>query len=151
MIDRNELCRLIPHYGNMCLLERVMEWDNKTIICEATSHRDKSNPLCCDGVLSSVVGIEYGAQAMAVHGGLLNANDETVVRTSYLAAACDVKFKVDWLHDIEHPLTIKAERLMVDANGMIYQFSLYALSHMLVQGRLTVMMSKNRVSKVKKI
>lgn len=141
MIERDELCRRIPHSGSMCLLDRVLKWDSKRIICEAVSHRDKGNPLSCDGALSSVIAIEYGAQAMAVHGSLLAENDEIAGQASYLAAVHDVEFKVSWLHDIDHPLTIRAERLIGDAKGMIYQFSLYALSRLLVQGRVTVMMA----------
>ena len=126
MNERDERCRRIPHSGSMCLLDRVLEWDNKTIICEAVSHRDKGNPLSCDGALSSVVAIEYGAQATSVHGSLLGAKDERTGQASYLAAVRDVEFKVSWLHDIDHPLTVKAERLIDDANGIIYRFSLYA-------------------------
>lgn len=86
--------------------------------------------------------IEYGAQAMAVHGSLLSANDESTEQLSYLVAAHKVEFWVNWLPDIDQPLTIKAECLIGDANGMIYQFTLYALSRLLVQGRLAVMISQ---------
>jgi len=48
MIERDELCRRIPHSGSMCLLNRVLKWDSKGIVCEAVSHRDKGNPLSCD-------------------------------------------------------------------------------------------------------
>jgi len=142
MIKRDELCRRIPHSGNACLLNRVLEWDKKLIICEADSHQDKCNPLRGGGVLTSVAAIEYGAQAMAVHGSLLSAKDESTEQLFYLVAAHEVEFRVNWLHDINHPLTIRAERLIGDANGMIYQFTLYALSHLLVQGRLAVMISQ---------
>ncbi|GBE09276.1 hypothetical protein BMS3Abin11_02407 [bacterium BMS3Abin11] len=141
MIERDELCRRIPHGGSMCLLDRVLKWNNRRIICEAVSHRDKSNPLSCDGALSSVVAIEYGAQAMAIHGSMLAENNEIAGQASYLAAVHDVEFKVSWLHDIDHPVTIRAERLIGGAKGIIYQFSLHALSRLLVQGRVTVMMS----------
>ncbi len=77
---------------------------------------------------------------MAVHGSLLGSA-QTEEQTLYLAAVRDVQFEVNWIHDIEHPLTVRAERLMGDDNGMIYQFSVLALSRLLVHGRLTVMMS----------
>jgi predicted hotdog family 3-hydroxylacyl-ACP dehydratase len=77
---------------------------------------------------------------MAVHGSLLGSTpaEEQLL---YLAAVRDVQFELNWLHDIDHPLTVRAERLMADVHGMIYQFSVHALSRLLVHGRLTVMMS----------
>jgi predicted hotdog family 3-hydroxylacyl-ACP dehydratase len=143
MIEHDELCSLIPHTGDMCLLDRVIEWNNTEIVCETFSHQNSKNPLRCEEGLSSVTGIEYGGQAMAVHGSLLGskpAEDQLL----YLAAVRDVHFEVNWLHDIEQPLTVRAERLMADVNGMIYQFSILASSRLLVSGRLTVMMSAKK-------
>lgn len=143
MIEHNDLCDLIPHAGNMCLLDRVVEWNETEIVCEALSHQDSNNPLRCEQGLSSVTGIEYAGQAMAVHSSLSGATLEED-QSLYLAAVRDVQFKVDWLHDIDHPLTVRAERLMADDNGMIYQFSVHGLSRLLVFGRLTVMMSARK-------
>ncbi len=140
MIERDELCSLIPHSGSMCLLDRVIEWNDTEIVCETFSHQNSENPLRCEQGLSSVTGIEYGGQAMAVHGSLLGSA-QTEEQTLYLAAVRDVQFEVNWLHDIEQPLTVRAERLMADVNGMIYQFSVLVLSRLLVHGRLTVIMS----------
>jgi predicted hotdog family 3-hydroxylacyl-ACP dehydratase len=140
MIEHDELCSLIPHAGNMCLLDRVIEWNDTEIVCETFSHQNSKNPLRCEGGLSSVTGIEYGGQAMAVHGSLLGSVKKEG-QSLYLAAVRDVQFEVSWLHDINQPLTVRAERLMADVNGMIYQFSILTLSRLLVSGRLTVMMS----------
>jgi len=125
----------------MCLLDRVLEWDSRAISCETSSHLQSNNPLRSEEGLSSVAAIEYGAQAMAVHGSLLSSKHTTETQSSYLAAVRDVKFEVSWLHDIDHPLTVRAERLFGDSHGMIYTFSLHALTRLLVQGRLTVMSS----------
>ena len=141
MIEGDALSKLIPHGGKMCLLDKVIEWDNSTIHCETSSHLDSSHPLRRNEKLSSDAGIEYAAQAMAVHGSLLSAAPVTSAQQSYLAAVRDVKFEVNWLHDIDHPLTIRAERLMRDQHGFIYQFSLHAKSRLLLEGRITVMLS----------
>ena len=61
---------MIPHTGAMCLLDGVLQWDTSTIQCVSRSHRDAHNPLRIDGRLPTLCGIEYAAQAMAVHGGL---------------------------------------------------------------------------------
>ena len=55
----------------MCLLEGVSSWDERSIRCIAVSHRDPGNPLAADGHLGAACGVEYAAQAMAVHGALL--------------------------------------------------------------------------------
>jgi len=61
---------LVPHQGTMCLLERVIEWDDRRVVLETATHRSPSNPLRSNGRLRSLALCEYGAQAMAVHGGL---------------------------------------------------------------------------------
>jgi predicted hotdog family 3-hydroxylacyl-ACP dehydratase len=69
------ICARLPHAGRMCLLERLESWDGDSITCIATSHRDADNPLRRGGRLHAVAGVEYAAQAMALHGSLLSATD----------------------------------------------------------------------------
>ena len=72
MLDRAAIARRSPHQGRMCLLERVLDWDAAQIRCGAVSHRDAGNPLRAHDRLAAACGIEYAAQAMAVHGSLLS-------------------------------------------------------------------------------
>ena len=69
-IEVGRIRELLPHAGSMCLLERVVECDAKSIRCETRTQVDRANPLRRDGPLSSVCAIEYAAQAMALHGAL---------------------------------------------------------------------------------
>ena len=69
-MDRTQIATLIPHAGAMCLLDAVIAWDATTITCLASSHRTPTNPLAARGRLEVVCGVEYAAQAMAVHGAL---------------------------------------------------------------------------------
>ena len=55
----------------MCLLDCVETWDEERIHCRASSHRAMDNPLRVCERLGTACGIEYAAQAMAVHGALL--------------------------------------------------------------------------------
>ena len=55
----------------MCLLDEVVQWDERSIVCISNTHRDPANPLRRQGRLSAVHAFEYGAQTAAVHGGLL--------------------------------------------------------------------------------
>ena len=71
MLDHAWIAAHIPHHGSMCLLHAVSQWDERRIVCEALSHVDPDNPLRAQGRLGAANGVEYAAQAMAVHGGLL--------------------------------------------------------------------------------
>ena len=64
----------IPHKGRMCLLDAVLSWDATRIRCRSASHRTPDNPLRAHGRLGAACGIEYAAQAMAVHGALVAAS-----------------------------------------------------------------------------
>ena len=69
-INKAEIRTLIPHSGLMCLLDEVVQWDDRSIACVSNTHRDPANPLRRQGRLSAVHAFEYGAQAAAIHGGL---------------------------------------------------------------------------------
>ncbi|SCC92600.1 putative 3-hydroxylacyl-(Acyl carrier protein) dehydratase-like protein [Thiomonas sp. X19] len=74
-LDHAWIAAHIPHQGSMCLLDAVLRWDAQHIVCSATSHRDASNPLRQFDRLGAACGIEYAAQAMAVHGALVAEHD----------------------------------------------------------------------------
>ncbi|MGC0151711.1 hypothetical protein ACPRNU_04555 [Chromobacterium vaccinii] len=59
---------LVPHAGDMSLLDRVLFADDSSLIAEVTP---KSGQLFCrDGEIGSWVGVEYMAQAIAAWAGL---------------------------------------------------------------------------------
>jgi predicted hotdog family 3-hydroxylacyl-ACP dehydratase len=123
----------------MCLLEGVEAWDESSIVCIASSHRDADNPLRCADGLSALQGLEYGAQAMAVHGGLLLREQGEAMSEGYLAAVKNVMLHVDWLHDIELPLHVRAERLLAQGGQFLYEFSMLAGNTVIIEARATVM------------
>lgn len=137
-IGRDELCSLIPHSGTMCLLDEVLEWDEDSVVCQSRSHQRADNPLRCDNGISSLQAIEYGAQAMAVHGGLLARERGGEGKPGYLAALKKIDLKVDWIDGYEEPLTVKASRLMGDDAAMVYEFTVSAGEELLASGRTTV-------------
>ena len=143
-LDRAELCELIPHAGAMCLLETVLAWDSETIHCRAQSHRGRAHPLAHDGRLDALHLIEYGAQAMAVHGGLLARAAGSPARPGLLVAVRNVAFEVERIDDIEEALEIHARRLLASidgAGGWLYEFSASAGTRPLARGRIAVMNS----------
>ena len=123
--DRAWIAAHIPHQGTMCLLDRVDEWDAQRIRCTATSHRDAANPLRAHGRLGAACGIEYAAQAMAVHGAL-TSGQQSAPRSGYLASVRNAALHVGRLDDLDDDLAIEAQRLSGDANTVLYDFTLRA-------------------------
>lgn len=138
-IEQQELCGLIPHNGTMCLLETVEQWDEKRIVCTSRSHQSITNPLRSNDQLAAIHGVEYAAQAMAVHGGLLAREKGETSPGGFLAALRGVSLHVDRLDTIAAPLQIEAEELMRSGGSFIYQFTVQADGKPLLDGRLTVM------------
>jgi predicted hotdog family 3-hydroxylacyl-ACP dehydratase len=134
VLDHAWIAAHIPHQGNMCLLDRVEAWSAQDIVCLASSHRDPANPLRAEGRLGAANGIEYAAQAMAIHGALLAGSDEPP-RQGYLTSVRSVQVHVARLDDLAGELRIEAERLSGDGNHILYQFSLSHAGRCLIAGR----------------
>jgi predicted hotdog family 3-hydroxylacyl-ACP dehydratase len=123
LVTRERIAGLIPHSGAMCLLDGVVEWDANRIRCMSRSHRAMDNPLRTDGRLPAVCGVEYAAQAMAVHGGLTGKFGGRP-RAGYLASLRDVVCRRERLDDLEGDLLVEAEQVAGDGAHVIYRFRL---------------------------
>jgi len=123
-LTRAEIAGLIPHAGAMCLLDGVVSWDENRIRCVSRSHLDAGNPLRAGGQLPAVCGIEYAAQAMAVHGGLAGGA-RARPRAGYLASVRDMACRRERLDDLAGDLVVEAERMMGDGARVIYEFRLW--------------------------
>lgn len=138
LVDKETLCDLIPHAGTMCLLDEVLAWDEETIQCRTVSHQLADNPLRNADGLSSIMLLEYGAQAMAVHGGLLASAKGERINEGYLAALRDIKIEDTLVDNIAGPLQVEASMMMSQQGNMIYQFSVKTEDKLLATGRATV-------------
>ena len=139
MLDRTWIAAHIPHQGTMCLLDAVLAWTEDSIVCRATSHADPANPLRAEGRLGAATGIEYAAQAMAVHGALI-AGDDAEPRQGYLTSVRSVTLHVARLDDLPGALDVHAERLSGDGNHILYQFRLDHAGRCLLEGRAAVVL-----------
>src|SRR5713226_3903266 len=135
-MNKTEICRRIPHAGAMCLLHRVDRWDADTIVCSALSHRDADNPLRSQGRLHAVCGVEYAAQAMAVHGSLLYQAAHDKPSVGFLASVRDLRFFVGRLDQIKGALAIKAHKLNSVQGITVYQSEITAAGQNLLAGRI---------------
>jgi predicted hotdog family 3-hydroxylacyl-ACP dehydratase len=133
------IAQLIPHRGTMCILDRVQHYDAHHIRCHTKSHRNPENPLKENGRIHSVCGIEYAAQAMALHGAL-TSRPTSQPRSGRLAGVRMVEFHVSRLDDVQEDLVINASLLMGDVNNMVYEFNIDAGSQLLLKGKATVIL-----------
>ena len=143
MISREAIAAMIPHAGAMHLLDGVLSWDADRIRCLSRSHRDRQNPLRMDGRLSAVCGIEYAAQAMAVHG-VLAGNVGKRPRMGYLASLREVNCGRATLDDLEGDLIVAAERLMGEESHVIYSFEVSVGEVEVLRGRAAVVLEAGR-------
>jgi predicted hotdog family 3-hydroxylacyl-ACP dehydratase len=144
VIDRAGIEANIPHSGTMCLLDRVERWDTDSILCIASSHRNPDNPLRADGRLGVANGVEYAAQAMAVHGSLTGAVDKRP-KLGYLASVRALSLYRQFLDDLEDDLIIQAQRLAADGSRVAYNFSITCGNTKILEGRATVLLEMGKV------
>jgi predicted hotdog family 3-hydroxylacyl-ACP dehydratase len=136
-LGRDWIAAHLPHRGAMCLLDGVLEWDERHVVCRASSHRDAGNPLRIGQQLPAACGIEYGAQAMAVHGALLSRGP---LRPGLLASVRSVKLRAARLDDVGGLLRVSAERLSGEDNHILYGFSVASDAGELISGRAAVVL-----------
>lgn len=130
----------------MCLLDYVEAWDQQRIQCRASSHRAADNPLRAYGRLGAACGIEYAAQAMAVHGALLAPPDSTNARVGYLVSVRDTRLHVSRLDDIAADLLVEATCITRSKNNILYQFSVSAAGSLLLEGRAAVVLNADALT-----
>jgi len=131
---------LVPHAGAMCLLSRIVSANDREIVCAATSHRSPDNPLRRANRLAALHLAEYGAQAMAVHGGL--SDPAARERGGMLVAIRELALNVERLDEVHGELMIAATRLVANADGRIYSFTASGGGRELGSGRVSVMFER---------
>lgn len=141
-LDRSWIERHIPHQGDMCLLDEVLTWNPVRVQCRSTTHRNVANPLRAHDRLAAVCGIEYAAQAMAVHGALIASriisSSQSATVAGYLASVRNVSLYADRLDDIEDDLIATAELVTGDEHTVLYDFTVSAGERTLLAGRATI-------------
>lgn len=149
-LDHAAIAARIPHAGSMCLLDRVIAWDDDHIECASGSHRprpDKSHPLAAqDGRLPAVAAIEYAAQAMALHGRLIEERRgppqegaDASPRRGYLAGLRSVRLHRRWIPADCAELRVRVERFAGDEVQVLYDFNVYG-DGPIAQGRAAVIL-----------
>jgi predicted hotdog family 3-hydroxylacyl-ACP dehydratase len=140
-LDPAGIAQRVPHAGTMCLLDRLLAWDAHSLHCTATGHRAAEHPLRTASGLLVPAGIEYAAQAMALHGALVAPPDGTPT-PGFLASVRGVQAHVLRLDDLPGALHVHAERLAGDERQVLYAFTLRDdAGRELLTGRATVVLN----------
>ena len=140
MIGREEIQTLIPHQGAMCLWDEVVAWDATHIRLRTCSHRDPAHPLRRAERLHAVHLCEYGAQAMAVHGGLRAREGGGRARPGVLVALRGVSLQVERIDDLAGALVCEAMPLAEAADSQQYAFRIVHAEQVIAEGRAAVVL-----------
>ncbi len=140
MIGRDVILSLGPHQGDMCLWDEVLAWDARSIRLRAANHRDPAHPLRSKGQLRAVHLCEYGAQAMAVHGGLLARAAGGRAKPGLLVALRAVELHVARIDDLPADLTCDAEMLTDGDSSWQYAFRITHDAQLVADGRAAVVL-----------
>ncbi len=167
LLDHAAIAARIPHAGRMCLLDRVIAWDEDGIVCESDGHRtddrdrrrDGPHPLARDGALPATAAIEYAAQAMALHGALIGERAATAAGAAvdepaggfigrepargFLAGLRSVRLGCRWIPSSGPSLTIRARRFAGDSVQVLYDFDVEAAGP-IAAGRAGVILDAGR-------
>lgn len=93
MPDFPPVAELLPHRGRAVLLDRVLAHDARTTVC-AVDPAASVAFLDADGFVPASVGLEYMAQTIAAHGGLLARERGEPVRPGFFLGSRRIDFCV---------------------------------------------------------
>jgi predicted hotdog family 3-hydroxylacyl-ACP dehydratase len=139
------IASLLPHTGAMVMLESIDHFDDTRIVCTTTRHRAADNPMRIGGRLRALCGIEFAAQAMALHGAL-RRSPPSALRHGRVAAVRDVVVHCRYLDAVEGPLVVECRLEAAAGNAYAYVFTLNGRGRVLLRGAATVMMSEGELA-----
>ncbi|MCK4840945.1 MAG: hotdog family protein [Methylococcales bacterium] len=110
MIDI-DIAELLPHEGKMMLLDHVLEYDQESLVAEVIVANDG---LFGDGqTIPAWIGIEYMAQTVAAHGGMMRRLAGKPIDVGFLLGSrrynCNVSEFI-----VGTRLTVSVKRFMED-------------------------------------
>lgn len=104
---------LIPHSGDMVLLDRIADYDDHGLIAELVVRGD--GLLGNDKVVPAWAGIEYMAQAIAAYAGVVAIQANKPIRLGFLLGTRRYNSNVA-AFKVGSTLTIRVKKIMQDDN-----------------------------------
>lgn len=134
-MDRASIERFLPHSGAMVLLDSVVHWDAGHIVCCARPPT-ADHPLARGGSVPALAAAEYGAQAAAIHGFLLDR--PPTPRGGMLAKLSDVDLHASFFPADRGPLAVTSRLVSRADAGCLYDFEVTCSEQPVARGRLMV-------------
>ncbi len=106
------------------------------LLAQTYTHLNIDNPLKKNNKLKSIHGIEYAAQAMAVHGALLDKK----CQNGYIGSIRNVILNETYLPTHQSPLDIKVHPLMRSKQGFTYNFLVQCTNQLIISGKITIIL-----------
>lgn len=147
-LDEATIRSLLPHHGDMCLIDGLSQWSPEHATCQSSAHLRPAHPLAEDDRLGSATLIEVAAQAMALHGALLAGVGTSDVdkelsgapeKHGVLAGVRRVTLEGANIAAVSGPLSVQVSLTSGDANTALYEFVVSAGEQSLATGRATVL------------
>jgi predicted hotdog family 3-hydroxylacyl-ACP dehydratase len=135
----NDIAALLPHKGTAIMIERVLRWDDAGIVVATTLHRSPANPLRREARLAAVHLAEFGAQAMAIHGGLRERAAGRAMQPALLVSVRDLELARDYIDDLAGEIEITARVLMAGTTSWQYTFVATHHGQTIATGRVAAM------------
>lgn len=135
--DRDSICKILPHDGDMCLLSELLEVTEEKIICSSDTHHDLNNPLRVNTKLYMMAGIEYASQVIALHGQIERLTTDSKPIIGFLASIRDVQMQASLLDEEQGNLLIEATQQMRIDGAVTYGFAIRNRCGAIMAGRLT--------------
>lgn len=145
MIDI-EIADLLPHDGKIVLLDKVLDYDQQSLVA-ATVVRD-DGLFNTHSTVPAWIGIEYMAQAVAAHGGLMRHLKGMPINIGLLLGTRRYISNVSTL-PVGMYVTVKIERIMEDLGLGVYSCHIEG-DNITISAKLNVYLpdkSDNRVIK----
>lgn len=140
LLDRALILSLIPHQGSMCLHDEVLDWNDQRVRLRSAGHRDARHPLRHRDQLHAIHLCEYGAQAMAVHGGLLARQSGQRAAAGFLVSLRQVQLLCARIDLLTGDVITSAERLLDNGSSWQYAFDIHHQDVLIASGRAAVML-----------
>ena len=140
MLSPEQIEALVPHKGSMCLWDEVLGWDAGSVHLRTGKHADPAHPLRSNGRLRAVHLCEYGAQAMAVHGGLRARLGAETGRPGLLVALRSVHLHCANIDALAGWIECEAEVLVEGGDSQQYAFRISHEGRLLAEGRAAVIL-----------
>lgn len=112
------ITELLPHSGNMVFLDRVVNFDSDSMTTEVTV---RSNGLFGDErKIPAWLGIEYMAQSVAAHGGMMCKISGKPINPGFLLGTRRYQCNID-AFDVGSLLTVKVKKLIQDQGLGVFE------------------------------